>query len=345
MDASRWTAVRSRDASADGTFFYAVQTTGVYCRPSCAARPARPENVTFYATRAEAERAGYRACKRCKPGEPPLAERRAGVVAEVCRRIETSEEPPSLAALAEHVNLSAFHLHRIFKEVTGLTPKAYAAARRAERLTGELRASESVTQAIYGAGFGSSGRFYAEAPRRLGMKPSAFRAGAKDEEIRFATGTSSLGEVLVAATDRGICAILFGSSRAALVKDLEARFPRARLAHGDASFASTVAAVLQLVERPDLPASLPLDIRGTAFQERVWRALTKIPAGKTVTYAELARAVGAPTAARAVARACATNPLAVAVPCHRVVGKDGALTGYRWGLARKKALLGREAKA
>lgn len=341
----RWAAVRRRDASADGTFFYAVRTTGVYCRPSCAARPARPENVTFYATAGEAERAGYRACKRCKPGEPALAERRAAIVAELCRLIDASEEPPSLEALAAHAKLSPFHLHRVFKAATGVTPKAYAAARRAARLTGELRAQDSVVAAIYGAGFGSSARFYAEAPQRLGMTPSTFRAGGVDEEIEYAIGTSTLGPVLVAATGRGVCAILFGESREALAEELAARFPRARLSPGTAAFEATVAAVLSLIEQPDRASTLPLDIRGTAFQERVWRALLKVPAGETVTYAELAAAIGAPRAARAVAQACANNPIAVAVPCHRVVGKDGALTGYRWGTARKQALLGRESKS
>ena len=342
---ARWRALRARDASADGTFYYAVRTTGVYCRPSCAARPARPENVTFYGTAAEAERAGYRPCKRCKPREPPLAERRAQVVAATCRLIDSSEEPPSLEELAAHAGVSPFHLHRLFKAATGLTPKAYAAARNVERVKRELHAGGSVTQAIYGAGFGSTGRFYEQAKRRLGMTPTAFRAGGEDQEIRFAVGASSLGPLLVAATRHGVCAVLFGKSRAALAEELAARFPRARLVQADAAFEATVAAVVHLVERPREAAELPLDIRGTAFQERVWRALTEIAPGQTVTYGELARTIGAPTAARAVARACATNHLAVVVPCHRVVSSDGSLAGYRWGIARKKALLAREAKS
>jgi AraC family transcriptional regulator of adaptative response/methylated-DNA-[protein]-cysteine methyltransferase len=339
---ARWRALRARDATADGTFYYAVRTTGVYCRPSCAARP---ENVTFYDTAAEAERAGYRPCKRCKPREPPLAERRARVVAETCRLIDSSDEPPTLEELAANAGLSAFHLHRLFKAATGLTPKGYAAARRAERVKHELHERESVTQAIYSAGFGSSGRFYEQAKRRLGMTPTAFRAGGDDQEIRFSVGGSSLGPLLVAATQHGICAVLFGKSRDALAKELAARFPRARLVAADAAFEATVAAVVDLVEHPDEVAKLPLDIRGTAFQERVWRALTEIAPGQTVTYAELAHRIGAPTAARAVARACATNRLAVLVPCHRVIGGDGSLSGYRWGVARKKALLAREAKS
>src|SRR5579859_192008 len=309
-DAARWNALRARDATADGTFYYAVRTTGVYCRPSCAARPARPENVSFYDTAAEAERAGYRPCKRCKPREPSLAERRAAVVAAACRLIDASEEPPTLEALAAQAGLSTFHLHRVFKAATGLTPMGYAAARRAELVKRELLTSKSVTAAIYGAGFASSGRFYEQAKRRLGMTPTAFRAGGDRHEIRFSIGASSLGPLLVAATQHGICAVLFGESRAALAKELAARFPRANLVRADAAFDATVAAVVRLVERPDETAKLPLDIRGTAFQERVWRALMEIAPGRTVTYAELARAVGAPTAARAVARACATNRLA-----------------------------------
>jgi AraC family transcriptional regulator of adaptative response/methylated-DNA-[protein]-cysteine methyltransferase len=344
-DDVRWKALRERDAGADGTFVYAVRTTGVYCRPSCAARPARPENVTFYGTPDEAEHAGYRACKRCKPRLPPLAERRARLVADVCRLMDDDEEPRTLEALAARVKVSAFHLHRIFKQATGLTPKAYAAARRAERMKGELLAAGSVTEAIYRAGFGSAGRFYAQAPRRLGMTPTAFRAGGADEEIRFAVGSSSLGLVLVAATARGICAVLFGASHEGLRRDLARRFPRADLVPADGEFASTVAEVVRIIERPGEPSRLPLDIRGTSFQERVWRALIRIPAGETTSYGELARTLGKPTAARAVARACAANHLAVAVPCHRVVGEDGSVRGYRWGTARKKALLAREAKS
>jgi len=342
-DQTRWAAVQARDASADGTFYFSVKTTGVYCRPSCAARPARRENVAFHATTAAAERAGFRPCKRCKPTQPPLAERQAAQVAALCRLIETSEQPPTLEQLADHAGLSAFHVHRIFKAVTGVTPKAYAAAHRAGRVRGELRARGTVTEAIYGAGYSSSARFYETSTARLGMTPSKFRAGGTDLDIRFAIGQCTLGAILVAATERGVCAILLGDDPEALAHDLEKRFPRARLIGADPDFERLVAQVVGLVEQPDRGGTLPLDIRGTAFQQRVWKALSKIPTGKTASYTEIARKIGAPRAARAVAQACAANPLAVAIPCHRVVRTDGDLSGYRWGIERKRALLDREA--
>ncbi|HET7501006.1 MAG TPA: bifunctional DNA-binding transcriptional regulator/O6-methylguanine-DNA methyltransferase Ada [Kofleriaceae bacterium] len=340
----RWAAVRARDASADGTFVYSVKTTGVYCRPSCAARPARPENVAFHASTAAAERAGFRPCKRCKPEQPPLAERQAAQVAALCRLIEHSDEAPTLDELASHAGLSAFYTHRLFKTVTGVTPKAYAAAHRARRVRGELRTRSTVTEAIYGAGYSSSARFYESSNAVLGMTPSKFRAGGADVEIRFAIGQCSLGAILVAATTRGVCAILLGDDPEALLHDLERRFPRARLIGGDAGFERVVAQVVGLVEQPRTGAKLPLDIRGTAFQQRVWKALCRIPPGKTASYAQIARRIGAPAAVRAVAQACAANALAVAIPCHRVVRTDGDLSGYRWGVERKRALLEREAR-
>ncbi|HEU4733079.1 MAG TPA: bifunctional DNA-binding transcriptional regulator/O6-methylguanine-DNA methyltransferase Ada [Kofleriaceae bacterium] len=340
----RWAAVRARDASADGTFVYSVKTTGVYCRPSCAARPARPENVAFHATTADAERAGFRPCKRCKPDQPPLAERQAAQVAALCRLIEQSDEVPTLEELASHAGLSAFYTHRLFKTVTGVTPKAYAAAHRARRVRGELRTRSTVTEAIYGAGYSSSARFYESSNAMLGMTPSKFRAGGADLEIRFAIGQCSLGAILVAATARGVCAILLGDDPEALSHDLERRFPRARLIGGDPSFERLVAQVVGLVEQPRTGTKLPLDIRGTAFQQRVWKALCRIPAGKTASYSQIARRIGAPGAVRAVAQACAANALAVAIPCHRVVRTDGDLSGYRWGVERKRALLDREAR-
>lgn len=339
----RWAALRSRDASADGTFFYSVETTGVFCRPSCASRLAKPENVTFHATAAAAQQAGYRPCKRCKPDQPSRAERRAAQVAEICRIIESQGEVPTLEELARHTGSSPFHLHRLFKAATGLTPRAFAAAHRATRVRSELVTSSTVTEAIYGAGYGSSARFYEKSNELLGMTPTEYRAGGIDLEIRFAIGECSLGSILVAATERGVCAILLGDDPEELAHDLERRFSRARLIGADASFEELVAKVVGLVEQPRLGAELPLDIRGTAFQERVWNALRKIPAGKTVSYAELARAIGAPKAVRAVAQACAANPLAVAIPCHRVVRTDGGLSGYRWGVERKRELLEREA--
>ncbi|MCX7070087.1 MAG: bifunctional DNA-binding transcriptional regulator/O6-methylguanine-DNA methyltransferase Ada [Gammaproteobacteria bacterium] len=341
----RWPRVLARDASADGLFFYSVKTTGVYCRPSCGARPARPENVDFHASAAAAEAAGFRPCKRCKPDQPPLAEQHAGLVATLCRRIEQADAAPTLDALATAAGMSPFHLHRVFKAVTGLTPRAYAAAHRGRRVRSELHRADSVTDAIYEAGYNSNGRFYAEADNLLGMTPSDFRAGGTNTEIRFAIGQCSLGAILVAASPRGICAILLGDDPDALARDLQDRFPKASLIGADAAFEATVARVVGLVEAPRLGHDLPLDVRGTAFQQRVWQALREIPAGQTASYAEVAQRIGAPTSMRAVAQACGANALAVAIPCHRVVRSDGALSGYRWGVERKRSLLDREAQA
>ena len=341
----RWPAVVARDASADGTFVYSVRTTGVYCRPSCAARLARPENVAFHPTCGDAERAGFRPCLRCKPKEAPPAERTAARIAEVCRAIEASDEPVNLEALAERAGLSVSHFHRTFRAVTGLTPREYAASRRAERVRAELARGRSVTGAMYEAGYQSSGRFYAESDAILGMTPTSYKRGAPDEEIRFAVGESSLGAILVAATARGVCAISLGNDPDGLVRELERRFPRARLLGGDAAFERLVATVIGLVERPNHSVDLPLDIRGTVFQERVWQALRAIPPGTTTTYSEIAARLGTPRAVRAVAGACAANVLAVAIPCHRVVRHGGGLSGYRWGVERKQALLQRERSA
>jgi len=344
-DEARWAALRSRDKGADGRFVYAVATTGVYCHPSCAARPARPENVSFHADGPAAERAGFRPCKRCKPDQKPRAEREAALVAAACRAIEAAETVPSLEALAAAAGLSAFHFHRLFRRVTGVTPKAYAAAQRARRVQASLQRGESVTGAIYEAGFNSSGRFYEAADGMLGMRPSTYRAGGTGERITHAIGQSSLGQVLVASTERGICAIFLDDDPAVLEAELRARFPRARLEPADPGFSETVAEVVAFVDSPRESLGLPLDIQGTAFQRRVWEVLQSIPPGVTLSYSEVAARLGAPSAVRAVAGACAANKLAVAVPCHRVVGRDGALTGYRWGVGRKRALLQREAAA
>lgn len=342
---SRLAAVRGRDRAADGHFVYAVVTTGVFCRPSCPARPARAENIRFYADPAEAVRAGYRPCKRCRPTGPDFAETQAALIARACRMIEAAEETPDLAALAAAAGLSRFHFHRLFKAVTGVTPRAWAAARRAERMRAGLAEAATVTEALYGAGYGSNSRYYEQAGAILGMTATAWRDGGRDAEIRFALGACSLGHVLVAATARGVCAIAFGDDPQSLLDGLQDRFPKARLIGGDAAFEALVARVVGLVERPgDAAPALPLDIRGTAFQQRVWQALRAIPPGETATYAEIAARIGAPRAARAVARACTTNEIAVAIPCHRVVRTGGALAGYRWGVARKEALLAREAR-
>lgn len=340
----RWAAVRARDARADGRFVYAVRTTGVYCRPSCGARPARPENVAFHDTPADAEKAGFRPCRRCKPHEPPLAAQQAAVVARLCRRLETDDPPPSLEQLAEDAQWSPFHLHRVFKRVTGLTPKAYAAARRSRRVQQALARSDTVTEAIYDAGYPSGSRFYADAPNVLGMTPTRWRAGGAGTELRFALGQCSLGAILVARSGVGLCAILLGDDPDTLTRELQDRFPSARLIGGDAAFEQWVARVVGFVEAPAIGLDLPLDIRGTAFQQRVWQALQAVPPGQTVSYAEIARRIGAPAATRAVAQACGANALAVAIPCHRVVRHDGGLSGYRWGVERKRALLEREAQ-
>jgi AraC family transcriptional regulator of adaptative response/methylated-DNA-[protein]-cysteine methyltransferase len=342
--AARWEALRRRDPAADGHFLYSVVTTGVYCRPSCAARAARREHVAFHADRAQAERAGFRACKRCRPDLPTRAEREAALIAGVCRVIEGSEDELPLAELAAQAGVSRHHLHRLFKRVTGVTPKAYAAAERARRVQRSLRDEPGVTEAIYAAGYGSSSRFYEAAPQLLGMTPSAYRQGGRGEELRFALAPCSLGHVLVAATARGVCAILLGDADAPLEGELRRRFPRARLVAPEPAFAEVVARVVQLVDEPARTdgLGLPLDIRGTAFQRRVWELLRQIPAGETWSYAEVAARLGQPRAVRAVANACGANPVAVAVPCHRVGGADGSLGGYRWGVERKRKLQARE---
>lgn len=341
---SRWAAVVARDRKADGRFYYAVRTTGVYCRPSCGSRLAKPENVRFFATRTEAEAAGFRPCKRCKPDQPALDEQHAAKVAKACRLIENSEKTPKLDNLAKTVGLSSYHFHRIFKSVTDVTPRAYTVAHRRKRVREKLGRSATVTEAIYDAGFSSSGRFYATTSQALGMTPTDYRTGGANTEIRFAIGECSLGSILVARSERGVCAIFLGDDPDKLARDLQDQFPRASLIGGDKDFEQLVAKVVGFVEAPARALNLPLDVRGTAFQQRVWQALRKIPAGKTVSYSDIAKRIGAPKSVRAVAQACAANALAVAIPCHRVVRNDGALSGYRWGVERKRALLKREAK-
>jgi AraC family transcriptional regulator of adaptative response/methylated-DNA-[protein]-cysteine methyltransferase len=342
----RWKAVVDRDPAFDGKFVYSVKSTGVYCRPTCPSRLAKPSNVTFHATCEEAERAGFRACQRCHPNAASLAEQHAVVVAEACRRIEQLEELPTLKSLAADFGMSPYYFHRLFKSITGLTPKDYAAAHRAKRVREELAdGKSSVTQVIYGAGFNSNSRFYATSNDMLGMTPTAFRKGGAQTNIKFAVGECSLGSILVACTGKGVCAILLGDDPDELVRELQDRFPNANVVGGDADFERLVAKVVGFVEAPALGWELPLDVRGTAFQQRVWRALRKIPAGKTASYAQIARRIGAPNSVRAVAQACGANAIAVAIPCHRVVRSDGGLSGYRWGVERKRALLKKEAMA
>jgi AraC family transcriptional regulator of adaptative response/methylated-DNA-[protein]-cysteine methyltransferase len=340
--AARWAAVQRRDPDADAWFRYAVRTTGVYCRPSCPSRPARRENISFHATAAAAEAAGFRACKRCEPREARPGTRRAALIARLCRLIETAETPPTLAALSRVAHLSPFHLQREFRQATGLSPREYGQAARRRRLTAGLAAGAPVTRALHAAGYGSSARGYAEAPDTLGMTPRQFAAGGRGLAIRFGVAPSALGQVLAAATSRGLCAILLGDDAATLRADLAARFPGATIAPAGRDFAAHLRQVVQLVDQPRRGLPLALDIQGTAFQQRVWQALRAIPAGDTVSYAALAARIGAPRGARAVAAACAANALAVAVPCHRVVRGDGSLSGYRWGPERKAELLRRE---
>jgi AraC family transcriptional regulator, regulatory protein of adaptative response / methylated-DNA-[protein]-cysteine methyltransferase len=341
-DDGRWAAVVARDKAADGTFVTAVRTTGIYCRPSCTARRPLRENVSFYESNEEAEAAGFRACKRCKPNAPAGEGEHTAKIAEACRIIEIAETPPKLDELAMSAGMSPYHFHRVFKAVTGVTPKAYAVAHRQNRVRDALKGDKSVTEAIYEAGFNSSGRFYADAAKSLGMKPGEFRAGGANIEIRHATAPCSLGQILVAATDKGVCAIFFGDAPKALDQELHNRFPRAKLIAGGREFGKLVAKVVAYVEAPHKDLDLPLDIRGTAFQHQVWAALREIPPGETVTYGDIARRIGKPAAVRAVGTACGANHIAVAIPCHRVLGGDGQLTGYRWGTARKRALLDRE---
>src|SRR5580704_15770036 len=344
-DDHRWARIIARDRTADGLFWYSVMTTGVYCRPSCASRRANPTNVQLHDTLEAAKATGFRPCKRCNPDGISIAGENAGIVARACRLIEESEEMPALNDLAEAVGRSSSHFHRLFKATTGLTPKAYAAAHRAARVREGLEAGHSVTAAIYGAGFNSSGRFYENASSILGMTPTQYRSGGTNEEIRFAVGQSSLGAILVASSAKGVAAILLGGDPDALLRDLQDRFPNARLIGGDNAYEALVARVVGFAEAPDIGLDLPFDVRGTAFQQRVWMALTEIPVGETVSYAEVARRIGEPKSVRAVAGACAANNLAVAIPCHRVVRNDGSISEYAWGVERKRVFLEREACA
>jgi AraC family transcriptional regulator, regulatory protein of adaptative response / methylated-DNA-[protein]-cysteine methyltransferase len=342
-DDPRWARIVARDKTADGHLWYSVATTGVYCRPSCPSRVANPKNVQLHDSLESAKATGFRPCQRCNPDGPSIECENAGLVAKACRIIEEREEEPSLEQLADRAGLSPSYFHRLFKAATGLTPKDYAAAHRAKKVRQGLASSNTVTEAIYDAGFNSSGRFYEKSTDMLGMTPSQYRAGGRNEEIKFAVGQTSLGAILVASSAKGVAAILLGEDPDELVRNLQDRFPKAHLIGADRDYEALVARVVGFVEAPGIGLDLPLDVRGTAFQQRVWQALQEIPVGEAVTYAEIAQRIGTPKAVRAVAGACATNNLAVAIPCHRVVRKDGALSGYAWGVERKRALLDREA--
>jgi AraC family transcriptional regulator of adaptative response/methylated-DNA-[protein]-cysteine methyltransferase len=339
----RWALLKARDKSADGSFWYSVATTGVYCRPSCPSRAANPKNVRLHDSIAAAEAAGFRACRRCNPGGLSIDAANAEIVTKACRLLDDAIEPPSLAQLAASVELSPHHFHRLFKGATGLTPKAYAAAKRSARLRAGLATAATVTEAFHDAGFGSNGRFYEASTGVLGMSPTHYRSGGADEVLSFAVGQCSLGAILVASSAKGVAAILLGDDPETLVRDLQDRFPKARLIGGDAAYERLVAQVVGMVEAPGRGLALPLDVRGTAFQQRVWKALREIPPGQTQTYSGIADQIGAPCSVRAVAGACAANALAIAIPCHRVVRHDGGLSGYRWGVERKRELISREA--
>ena len=341
----RWARIVARDKAADGEFWYTVDTTGIYCRPSCPSRGCNPQNVTIHDTLESARATGFRACKRCKPDGPAADVVNAGIVARACRLIEANETAPSLTDLAEALALSPGYFHRIFKAHTGLTPRGYAVAHRAKRVREALAGENSVTEAIYDAGFNSSGRFYEASNAMLGMTPSSFRKGGANEEIRFAIGETTLGSILVASSTKGIAAILLGDDPDALARDLQDRFPQATLIGADADYEAVIAKVVGFVEAPRIGLDLPLDVRGTAFQQRVWQALRDIPIGQTLSYTDVAERIGAPSATRAVAGACAANRLAIAIPCHRVVRNDGALSGYAWGVERKRQLLATEKAA
>ena len=339
----RWPRIVARDKAADGYFWYSVLTTGVYCRPSCPSRAANPKNVQLHDSLESAKATGFRPCKRCNPDGASIDSENSALVTKACRLIEQSDEEPSLEALATAVGRSPSYFHRVFRAITGVTPKTYAAARRAAKVRHGLASGRSVTEAIYDAGFNSSGRFYAKSNEMLGMTPSRYRAGGPNEEIKFAIGQTSLGAILVASSKRGVAAILLGDDPDELARDLQDRFPKARVIGGDRGYEALVARVVGFIEAPRIGLDLPFDVRGTTFQQRVWEALREIPAGATVSYSEIARRIRAPKAVRAVAEACAKNNLAVAIPCHRVVRKDGALSGYAWGVERKRVLLDREA--
>ncbi len=333
---NRWQQVMKRDARQDGRFVFAVRTTGVYCRPSCPSRRPRRESVEFFANPNDAERAGYRACLRCKPTE---ISSQAQYVTRARQLLDNAEGVMTLSDLSKRVGLSAFHLQRLFKRATGLSPREYQSARRMQHVKRELRSGEDVTTALYDAGYGSPSRLYEKAPQQLGMTPGEYRRGGAGASITFAVVPTALGRMLVAATGRGLCAVRFGESATELERKLREEFHAASLNRDDAGMRRYVEALAAAMRGENTTIDLPLDVRATAFQMKVWEKLRQIPRGETRSYSQIAREIGEPTAVRAVARACATNPVAIAVPCHRVVRSDGDTSGYRWGVERKEKLL------
>ncbi len=339
----RWEALVGRNSEADGAFFYGVKTTRIYCRPACASRLPNRENVLFFDSYTAAENAGFRACKRCQPQINLPRQQKVEMIANICKQIESSEDSISLEKLATTAGFSPFHFQRLFKEIVGISPKQYEMALRAKKVRHELAGNSSITQAVYNAGFRASSSFYNQATEILGMQPMDYRKGGTGVTIRYAVKPSDLGWVLVAATEGGICAIQFSDDSKTAIAQLQECFPKALFSANDPEFDRWVEEVIAFIKTPQPELNLPLDIQGTVFQQKVWQALRAIPLGKTASYAEIAQRLGNPKAVRAVARACATNNIAVAIPCHRVVGSNGSLTGYRWGIDRKQALLAIEA--
>ncbi len=338
----RWEKIIARDASADTLFVYGVKTTGIYCRASSCARLPKPENIVFFNSAEEAEAAGFRPSKRAVRDKSDVLQHHTMIAENACRFIEHSETTPTLEQLAEQAGLSSFHFQRVFKSIVGLSPKGYDTAWRARTIRAQLNECKTVTEAIYTAGLSSSSRFYERSSKVLGMRPRDFKTGGSNMDIHFAIGECSLGSILVAQSFRGGCAILLGDDPDKLARDLQDMMPKANLIGGDEQFEQIVAQVVGFIETPELGLDLPLDIRGTAFQERVWQALREVPVGTTVSYSDIAEKIGQPSAVRAVAQACGQNRLAVAIPCHRVVRRDGSLSGYRWGVERKQQLIAQE---
>ncbi len=335
----RWQSIMTRDRTADGHFVYGVKTTGIFCLPSCPSRRAKPENVLFFLNCGDAINAGFRPCQRCKPNQLLPNQQHEELIVSLCRFIAESEQEPSLAELSARVGMSTYYLQRTFKQATGVTPKEYARANRVDRLQKSLKQNNTVTHAAFSAGYNSNSQFYADSQKILGMKPKKYKAGGKDMDIYFAIGETTLGSILVAQSERGICAITLGDDPQQLLNELQEKFPNANLIGGDKIYEDTVAQVIGFIESPTPTFNLPLDIRGTVFQQKVWLALQAIKPGETLSYSQLAERIGAPKAVRAVASACARNIIAVAIPCHRIVRNNGDLSGYRWGVERKRALL------
>jgi AraC family transcriptional regulator of adaptative response/methylated-DNA-[protein]-cysteine methyltransferase len=341
---SRWQAVVDRDAVADGCFYYAVTTTGIFCRPCCSSKLPDRKNVKYFETGAEATRAGFRPCKRCNPTSETRDKVIAQKIVDACRKIEKSDKTIKLDTLAKEAGLSSYHFHRLFKKIVGVTPKVYGSTHQSLRFREKLISSESITDAIFDAGYSSTSGVYTPKADLLAMKPKEYRAGGKGITIQFGVAKCLLGWVIVAATDRGICGIEFGDAVTLLVPQLQKRFPEAVLKEAGPGFTNVIETVVQFVKVPTASFSLPLDIQGTVFQQKVWNILREIEPGKTMSYTEVAEKIGNPKAVRAVATACSSNKIAVVIPCHRVISKTDQMSGYRWGVTRKKALLENEKK-